>query len=89
MLGIYKQNPENNFKYLLSATQCNKLWHKLTINMRKGITNIEELIFFEHLHNTRYMQLADNAFLVSTELQPTVLAPPTYPRGVMIEVLIP
>ncbi|MCD4697155.1 MAG: CHAT domain-containing protein [Bacteroidales bacterium] len=61
---IYKKDPVINVDYLLYWFQCCELWNRLTEKMRRGITNIEELIFFEHGHNNTYIELAETAFLV-------------------------
>ncbi len=62
--AIYDQDRISNSDYLIFSAQCYELVNKITEALRSRITNVEELVFFEHLHNNMYMEMADNALLV-------------------------
>jgi len=52
-----------NYDPLIQAVEIYKLVHEVITAMRNGITNIEELIFHEHLVNTTYIGMAEHALL--------------------------
>ena len=60
----YNQDRGNNYRYLISSAECYGLLDKTIQSERSNITNIDELIFFEHLNNNLYRLMADNALLV-------------------------
>ncbi|NOY50983.1 MAG: CHAT domain-containing protein [Chlorobi bacterium] len=62
--AIYDRDRISNSGYLISSAQCYELVNKITEALRDRITNVEELVFFEHVNNNMYMEMADNALLV-------------------------
>lgn len=62
---FYKEDTINRSDYLISAARCYALAHEIIRTMYSRITNIEELIFVEHMHSTLYIAMAENAFLVN------------------------